>query len=109
MRQLDLAIKVNAKDNVATIFARELVAGDLLEIRDPVGAAEEIKINDPIPYGHKVAVSPIKKGESIIKYGEEIGLASKDISIGDHVHVHNLDSNRGRGDLIKEEVENHAK
>ncbi|MEL7569849.1 MAG: UxaA family hydrolase, partial [Eubacteriaceae bacterium] len=52
-----------------------------------------------IPYGHKVAVIAINKGELINKYGEEIGIASKDITPGEHVHVHNLDSMRGRGDL----------
>ena len=34
-----------------------------------------------------------------MKYGEEIGVASREISAGNHVHVHNLDSMRGRGDL----------
>ena len=34
-----------------------------------------------------------------MKYGEEIGVASRAIAAGNHVHVHNLDSMRGRGDL----------
>ena len=40
-----------------------------------------------------------KKGEPIIKYGEEIGVATADIDTGAYVHVHNLDSQRARGDL----------
>ena len=31
----------------------------------------------------------IIKGEKIIKYDQLIGIASKDISVGDHVHVEN--------------------
>ena len=52
-----------------------------------------------VPYGHKIAVRDIKKGELIIKYGEEIGAATRDIARGEYVHVHNLEALRGRGDL----------
>ncbi len=38
-------------------------------------------------------------GEEVRKYGEVIGLANAPISPGDHVHVHNVESQRGRGDL----------
>ncbi|MDP1993088.1 MAG: SAF domain-containing protein [Syntrophales bacterium] len=40
----------------------------------------------------------MKKGDLIVKYGEPIGIATQDIRIGQHVHVHNLESARGRGD-----------
>ena len=43
--------------------------------------------------------------EQIIKYGEEIGVATHEIKRGEYVHVHNLDSMRGRGDLEKETVQ----
>ena len=42
---------------------------------------------------------PIKKGEYCYKYGEVIGEALEDLAPGDYVHVHNLASTRGRGDL----------
>ena len=45
---------------------------------------------NPIPYGHKIALSKIKKNDFIYKYGQIIGTASKDIFIGEHVHSHNL-------------------
>ena len=41
----------------------------------------------------------ISKGENLIKYGEAIGQATQDIEEGQHVHVHNVESLRGRGDL----------
>jgi len=37
-------------------------------------------------------------GEPVIKYGEVIGRATKDIGEGTHAHVHNIESLRGRGD-----------
>ncbi|WP_102346582.1 UxaA family hydrolase [Bacillus sp. Marseille-P3661] len=59
-----------------------------------------VTIKDPIEFGHKFAVVPIKLGEDIIKYGEVIGVAVKDIEVGQHVHIHNLEGKRGRGDKI---------
>ncbi|MEE1186352.1 MAG: altronate dehydratase family protein [Acutalibacteraceae bacterium] len=43
--------------------------------------------------GHKYAITDILKGEYIIKYGNPIGHAVKDIRKGDHVHTHNMKTN----------------
>ena len=59
-----------------------------------------VELKDDIEFGHKFAVVPIQSGEDILKYGEVIGMAVKDIDAGEHVHVHNLEGKRGRGDLI---------
>lgn len=96
-----IALKVNDKDNVATIFANGITDGTVVEVRDPRGNMEEITVIGDVPYGHKIALKPIHKGEPIIKYGEEIGMASADIVKGEYVHVHNLESMRGRGDWEK--------
>lgn len=53
---------------------------------------------EPIEFGHKFAVTPIEAGGDILKYGEVIGAATRDIQAGEHVHVHNLEGKRGRGD-----------
>ena len=94
-----LALKVNDKDNVATVFAEGIKDGEKIEIRDKKGNSEEVTILGDVPYGHKIAVKAILLGEDITKYGEAIGQASKTIEKGEYVHVHNLDSKRGRGDL----------
>ena len=95
---LNLAHKTNDLDNVATIFANDIKDGMEVEVRDKKGNAEIVKVIGDVPYGHKIAVKDIKTGELINKYGEEIGIATKDIKKGEYVHVHNLDSMRGRGD-----------
>jgi len=95
---INLALKVTDRDNVATIFG-EVAANAKVEIRDKKGNSEIITTSSDIPYGHKIAVVDIAIGEEIFKYGEEIGVATKEIKKGDYVHVHNLDSMRGRGDL----------
>ncbi len=97
--ELRLALKVDDLDNVATIFANGITAGMEIEIRDKKGNIDKAVVNADVPYGHKIAVKDIAKGEPIMKYGESIGAASHDIKKGDYVHVHNLDAMRGRGDL----------
>ncbi|NLJ41028.1 MAG: UxaA family hydrolase [Clostridiales bacterium] len=96
---LNIALKVNDLDNVATVFVNGIEANDQVEVRDSKGNRYPITVSGPIPYGHKLAIDDIAVNSLIIKYGEEIGICSKPIKKGDHVHVHNLDSMRGRGDL----------
>ena len=93
-----IALKVSDLDNVATIFANGVVDGTVVEIRDKKGQTEQVTVIGDVPFGHTIAVCDIKKVELINKYGEEIGIATKDIRKGEYVHVHNLDSMRGRGD-----------
>ena len=54
-------------------------------------AGQDISTIDPIPFGHKVCLKSINKGDPIIKYDQIIGFASKDIRAGEHVHSHNLE------------------
>lgn len=90
------AIILNSSDNVATLIDPG-TAGDLLTIQGP--AQTETTLQSDIPYGHKCAIRPIGKGEHVCKYGEIVGQASCPIAAGEHVHVHNVDSLRARGDL----------
>jgi len=68
---MNKAMTINPKDNVAVVL--EAVGG--------------------IPVGHKVALTPIKKNEQVIKYGFPIGYATTEIAVGDHVHTHNIKTN----------------
>lgn len=86
-------IVISVRDNVATAL-EALDAGAV--VRMP-GA--DIVIVEPIPRGHKVALRAIARGEPIVKYGSPIGTATADVPPGAHVHVHNVASARGRGDL----------
>lgn len=97
--ELKLALKVDDLDNTATIFANGITDGTTVEARDKKGHMEEITVRGDVPYGHKIALADIKKGEKIMKYGECIGMASTNIQKGDYVHVHNIEALRGRGDL----------
>ena len=95
MRRHALAIK--QEDNVATAI-RDIAAGEeaVVGIDD---ATVAIRVDQDIALGHKLAVRAIGRGEDILKYGTVIGRATQDIQQGEHVHVHNVESTRGRGDL----------
>ena len=77
----NLTIKLHKNDNVAIAFNDISVGQKTLKI----------KATNHIPKGHKIALKKIKKGESIIKYDQIIGLAGKDISAGNHVHTENTE------------------
>lgn len=91
------AVVINGNDSVATATA------DLkkdTKVSMFIGGKElDVVINKDIPFGHKFAIKDVSVGEHVIKYSESIGKATEDIKIGDHVHVHNVESARGRGDL----------
>ena len=86
------ALKAIDHDNVATVFTNDVKAGMIANVADKKGHHFEIQLLSDVPYGHKIALCDIKKGEAI-------GAASRDIAAGDYVHIHNMDSQRGRGDL----------
>jgi altronate dehydratase len=84
---------ISDRDNVATAL-HALETGQRLDVNGGV-----VSVLEPIPSGHKVALRPIHAGEAVMKYGSPIGLATTEISAGEHVHTHNVASTRGRGDL----------
>ena len=54
----------------------------------------KVKVLNDIPIGHKVALKDFKVGESVLKYGVDIGKIVAPIKKGEHVHVHNLKTRR---------------
>ncbi len=87
---------VDARDNVATCLAA-LKAGDAVGL-ELAGATRSIDLVTDVPFGHKFALGPIEAGGEIRKYGVVVAQATRAIAAGEHVHVHNVESLRGRGD-----------
>ena len=90
------AIIMDPKDNVATLLSDVEVNDEVQVLTGDKPRA--LKVQEKIQFGHKFAMEGIKRGENVLKYGEIIGRATQDIGQGQHVHVHNVESNRGRGD-----------
>ena len=87
-------IIINEKDNVATTIV-PLEAGTVVSVLIQ-GRKEKLKLLSPIPPGHKFALREVAQGGDVIKYGEPIGQTTAPIMRGEHVHVHNVVSHRGR-------------
>src|SRR5208337_5339652 len=78
-----LVIRLNPSDDVV-IACQEIPVGTPL-------VEERLTVKDAIPAGHKIAVRSIGTGQSVRRYNQIIGFATKPISPGEHVHVHNLE------------------
>ena len=79
-----IAIQLKPEDNVAVIQF-PLKAGDALHFQK-----KTVLCRQKIPAGHKIALEEIKQRQALVKYGQKIGFAKKDIRRGDHVHIQNL-------------------
>ncbi len=90
------ALVLHKNDNVATAV-RPLENGEKVAVEIEDGMVD-IELLQPVPFGHKFALRDIGPGERIIKYGETIGQATEVIKKGEHVHLHNVEGLRGRGD-----------
>ena len=84
------AVHVNDRDTCVTL-TDAVNEGDTVSYLEG-GAEKAVTARESIPKWHKMAVKPIKDGESIYKYGAVIGIALESIEIGEYVHIHNMRS-----------------
>jgi len=91
------ALIMHPSDNVATAV-EEIQPGE--EVTIPLGKDSlSVRAIELIPFGFKIALHEIPRGEIIRKYGDTIGRATTPIAKGAMVHIHNLEGVRARGDL----------
>ena len=93
------ALVIDETDNVANLIGpgnKDQAVGCVVE---KTGETTEVKLLNDIPPNHKLAFKDIPAGAIVVKYGMSIGKATRAIARGEHVHDHNIESNRGRGDL----------
>lgn len=74
--------RLNAADNVVIAAAAMPVGGDV--------GVNGLRSHEAIGRGHKIAIEPIVNGGRIVKLGQTIGIATRDIAAGDWVHDHNI-------------------
>src|SRR5579862_3679980 len=72
-------------DDSVGLVTRPVAAGG-----DVIAGSALVRLRDDIPAGHKVAVRDVPEGGQVRKYGQVIGVATRPISAGEHVHTHNL-------------------
>ncbi|MBM4329533.1 MAG: hypothetical protein FJ118_20515 [Deltaproteobacteria bacterium] len=81
-------------DNVGVatvdIKAGEIAKGLYTDTQAPI----DMKALNDIPLGHKIALIDFKAGDTVTKYGHDIGRIVADTAAGAHVHIHNLKTKR---------------
>jgi len=94
MRTTRKALVLHSRDNVAVALT-DIEAGTLVRVK--VGDRNiELIVKQEIPFAHKFAIENIEEDQPVYRYGEIIGRAIKPIRVGQHVHIHNLESVRGK-------------
>ena len=83
------------KDSCGVVVVEDLKAGaDMLCVVTADNSSFRLTATQDVPIGHKVALRDIAAGETIIKYGEDIGKAIAAIGKGAHLHVQNVKTKR---------------
>ena len=82
-------------DNVGVVVVEGLTAGtEMLCVITHDDSDFKLTAKDDVPIGHKIALGDLNEGDTIIKYGEDIGKMVASVEKGGHVHVHNLKTKR---------------
>ena len=83
------------RDNVGVVVVEDLAAGaQMLCVVTEDNSDFRLAAKQATPIGHKIALKDLAVGDTVIKYGEDIGRVVAPIAQGDHVHTHNLKTKR---------------
>lgn len=83
------------RDNVGVVVVENLAAGtDMLCVVTEDNSELRARCNQDVPIGHKIALKDLAVGDTVVKYGEDIGKVVAPIRKGDHVHTQNLKTKR---------------
>lgn len=83
------------KDNVAVVVVEGLKAGTkALGVVTENNTTFTVDVKDDVPIGHKVALADLKQGDTVIKYGQDVGKMVGNATKGHHVHTQNMKTKR---------------
>ena len=83
------------KDNVGVVVVEGLQAGtEMLCVVTHDDSDFRLVAKMDVPIGHKVALRDLAPGDTVVKYGQDIGRVVEPVLQGEHVHVHNLKTKR---------------
>lgn len=87
------ALQIHERDNVAVVLS-DIHQGETVDVTGPTGGVLAITAESDIRFGFKIALTDIAPGETVVKYGESIGVASQPIRRGTLAHVDNIRGTR---------------
>lgn len=85
----------DAHDSVAVVVVETVKAG--MELTGWIMDEDKmmnVTAKQDIPIGHKVALRDMAVGDTVMKYGIDMGKVVKPITAGEHAHVHNIKTKR---------------
>ena len=83
------------RDNVGVVVVEGLEAGaEMLCVVTEDNSEFRMVVRQAVPIGHKVALKDLSAGDTVIKYGQDIGRMVGSAAPGEHVHTHNLKTKR---------------
>lgn len=90
-----IAFLIHEDQDTVGVAVTDIKKGEAVKGRSLHGqAAPELQALMEIPLGHKIALTDFKVGDTVIKYGVDIGKVVAPIKRGEHVHVHNVKTKR---------------
>jgi (2R)-sulfolactate sulfo-lyase subunit alpha len=83
------------KDSCGVVVVEGLKAGtNMFCVIIEDDSTTHLTAKQDVPIGHKVALKDLKSGETVWKYGEDIGITTANVGEGEHLHVHNMKTKR---------------
>ena len=83
------------KDNVGVVVVEGLKSGtEMLGVITETNTTMKLNAKSDIPIGHKVALKDLKAGDTVVKYGEDVGRMVGSAKTGEHVHTQNMKTKR---------------
>jgi (2R)-sulfolactate sulfo-lyase subunit alpha len=83
------------RDNVGVVVVESLAAGsEMLCVVTEDDSDFRLVAKHAVPIGHKIALTDLKVGDTVVKYGQDIGRIVAPVAKGEHVHTHNLKTKR---------------
>ena len=89
IQETKMALVLDQKDNVAVALT-DLIAGEVCTVVEDDGKRYEVAVGEDISFGHKFALTDLRKDEEVYKYGEEIGKMKVELKKGCWIHNHNM-------------------
>jgi (2R)-sulfolactate sulfo-lyase subunit alpha len=85
----------DAEDTVAVVVVEGVRGGTAMTgwIMDE-DRTIDLEARQDIPIGHKVALKDMAPGDTVVKYGIDMGKVTAAIRKGEHAHVHNIKTKR---------------
>jgi (2R)-sulfolactate sulfo-lyase subunit alpha len=83
------------KDSCGVVVVEGLKAGtNMFCVIIEDDSTTHLTAKQDVPIGHKVALKELKSGETVWKYGEDIGITTANVGQGEHLHIHNMKTKR---------------